>query len=288
MMEKLTVKAGCKINLSLEICGCREDGYHILRSVIQTLDTGDILTISGSDVLEVICSESSVPSGKDNTAYKAAAVFERAFGIKSRVRIYIDKIIPDKAGFGGGSADAAAVLLALRTLYGIPETKNELLDIAPLIGADVAACLAGGTLLAEGTGEKITKLRPLENCSFLLAMPGEKNDTGKAYRVYDMTENPVQPDTGAVLDAVEKGDIRKLAVCRANVFEQCCMPDSSQGLVLQMKKLGAFGAGMTGSGTAVFGIFPDGLAAAKARQELRGHVWSAVAGPSEGMTVERS
>lgn len=263
----MKIKANAKVNLSLDITGKRSDGYHTLCSVFQSVSLSDVLEISLSDDISVNC---SVPylAGESNLCFKAAKLFFEATGSKNGADIFIEKHIPEAAGLGGGSADAAATLVALNELCNHPLTQEKLLDIALKLGADVPFCMFGGTKLCEGIGEITTELPPLPECFIVIAKKGQKGSTGQMYNALDNNKNLRKPDTAAVISGLEKGELREVFKGAYNCFESVndLLVQNEAKTVADKNK--AVYAGLSGAGPAVVLVFEQKLNAEKAAKAL--------------------
>lgn len=284
----LTVYAPAKINLTLDVTGLRADGYHTLESIFQTVSRYDTVTLTKA--LEVITLET--PGGapcplEKNTAYRAAEAFFAHTGIVGGVALTLTKRIPQQAGMGGGSADAAAVLAGLDRLYGTRLSRKTLMTLAATIGADVPFFLAGGTALVRGIGEKIDPLPPLPPMSVVVAQPPEGMDTAAAYRALDSGTIRHRPDHPAALAALQKNDTAALAKQVVNVFEPAL---NLPGVAAIRRKMAAFAplaSQMTGSGSAVFGLFADPQTAQQCAAQLSEEFPVAfVCTPCAGMIME--
>lgn len=254
-MDKLTVKANAKINLTLNITGRLPNGYHSLKSIMQSITLHDIVTVERTERndIEVKCG-SGIPSGEQNIAYKAADAFFRSVGLYDKdVRITIDKHIPSEAGLGGGSADAAAVICCLDRLFGCDMNKKALCKIGASVGADVPFCISGGTTLCEGIGEVITPLSPL-SCGCVLIAKGKLGvSTKEAYAKIDSAEIKHTPwDKNDFV-----GSFESWARLCSNDFEAVSGNSEVDLIISEMKNGGAALAQMSGSGSAVFGLFSD-------------------------------
>ena len=262
-MEQIVLDAHAKINLTLDVTGKRDDGYHLLKMVMQSVSLCDTVTLTktGSPGIALTCSAPHIPCGEGNIAYKAAALFCSRTGISPGVSIHIEKRIPSQAGLGGGSADGAAVLAGMDLLFETGLSEDELCDLGVQIGADVPFCIRGGTLLCEGIGEVLTPVPPMPSCAVLLCKPEVNVSTKEAYGKIDRGELLNRPDNGAMLSALAEGDLRKIGREARNVFE--CVLDLPviEEIKAAMKNGGALGACMSGSGSAVFGLFPNRSAA---------------------------
>jgi len=273
-MRECTEKAYGKLNLSLDVTGRREDGYHDLAMLMQTVTVCDELSLRFRDDGRVRASSNLrfIPEDERNLAVRAALRFLEAVGEQGQgLQIDMRKQIPVGAGMGGGSADAAAVLRALNRIYGMPFDRRQLEELAQQIGSDVAFCVAGGTALAEGRGEKLTDLPDLRSGSFVICKPSFSISTPELYKKLDSAPVRIHPDTQGLLRAVREGDLR--AICRRmyNVFEE--IDDRRLRTVAQIKGRlldhRALGAMMTGTGSAVFGVFEQEEDARRASEALR-------------------
>ena len=264
----LTVKAYAKINLWLDITGRRSDGYHTLNTVMRRIDLYDdvvVTTRSGSDIT-VSCSSPDIPSDERNIAYKAAAAFISGTHKNISVDIRINKRIPVGAGLGGSSADGAAVLIALNELYGRRFDTEELCRIGARLGADVPFCITGGTARCTGIGE-ITEPLTCSDFAALIAVPPFACLTAKAYKQYDVSPIPEKSGFDAYCNSIGSS-LSSLAGGVYNVFETLYDDDRITALKDSLIAAGALGACMSGSGSAVFGIFPDIESAKSASEKL--------------------
>ena len=273
-MSGATERARAKLNLSLDVLKKRPDGYHDLRMVMQSATLCDEVYVelreSGFFLAET--NRHYIPSGEKNEAVKAARAFFAAAGLDHGAYIKIEKRIPVCAGLGGGSADAAAVLRALNSLCGRPFTADGLREIAALVGSDVPFCVEGGTALVEGRGERIEPLRPLPDTGAVICMPFFSCSTPELFARIDSRTSPCRPDTAGLVSAVESADVRGVARRMYNVFEDV-LDRRGERAVSELKgallDAGALGSVMTGSGSAVFGLFADGCAAERAAAAVR-------------------
>lgn len=272
-MESITKKAYGKINLSLDVTGRREDGYHLVRMIMQTVGIYDTLTICRQEEegIRLFVDNSDIPAGEDNLAFRAAKVMQERYGIRDGLSIRLEKRIPVAAGMAGGSTDAAAVLRGLRDMF-VPEvTDEELQKLALPMGADIPYCITGGTQLSEGIGEILTPLPKAPQCSLLVIKPDLFVSTGWVYKEFDgIPEEEVQhPDVDAMCEAIRKDDLNGMAKLCGNVLEQktgAAYPVIGQ-IERFMEERGALKAMMTGSGPTVFGIFEDAEKAEAAYRE---------------------
>ncbi|MBE7016306.1 MAG: 4-(cytidine 5'-diphospho)-2-C-methyl-D-erythritol kinase [Ruminococcaceae bacterium] len=258
--RRAIAKSYAKINLSLDVLGKLENGYHEVEMVMQSLTLFDLIIVDRQKYdIQIKTNCSFLPNDNRNIAFKAAEVFFEKTGIKGGAKILIHKNIPVSAGLAGGSGNAAAVLCALNLLYNAKLTDNELLSIGLELGADVPYCIMGGTKLAKGIGEVITEIAPLKKVPVLLVKPYEGISTGEIYKAIDSEKNILHPDTRAVIEAIEAGNIEKLCASMGNIMEPVTsarVPDISH-IKDKMLSFGAMGSIMSGSGPTVFGIFPD-------------------------------
>lgn len=281
----VTEQAAAKVNLLLNVGRKREDGYHELVSVMQTVGVYDTLTVTAhtSGGIELSCDEPSLATDETNLCYKAAVKFFTYTGIENDgVTIDLQKRLPMQAGLGGGSADAAAVLRGLRRLYK-PELSDAALEtMAAELGSDVPFCVRGGTALARGRGEELTELPPLPTCWFVLVKPEDAFSTGKMYGLIDDRRCYDEGGADAILAALKAGDLKAVCAAMGNTFERTLPPDSEIFAIRQrLMGLGALGAMMSGSGSAVFGVFADEDRARMACSALRGTYPATFCGKSE-------
>lgn len=263
-----------KINLGLDVIRKREDGYHDLRMIMQTLQLRDIIdiTIEDSDVLNLnmTCSDDTLAVDDSNLCIKAARLILDEFNIISNVNIHLKKNIPIAAGMAGGSADAAAVLIGLNDMLQLGLSKEELMERGVTLGADIPYCIMKGTALAEGIGEKVTRLKPLVNYPIVIAKPPDSVSTGYVYSNLKIDELE-HPDIDGQIEAINNGDIEKVASTMGNVLETVTIP--ALPVINDIKKImmdnGAFNAMMSGSGPTVFGIFPHEYKASRTVSALK-------------------
>jgi len=272
-MNTITLNAHAKLNLTLDILGLREDGYHDLSMVMQSISLCDTLRVSLTEGTEITCrvDGADLPADESNLAVKAARAFFRETGLAVRgIAIGIEKRIPIAAGMAGGSADAAAVLHALRALLS-PEMSSETLErIGATVGSDVPFCIRGGTALAEGRGELLTTLASAPKLHVVVCKPPFPISTPVLFKRSDSVTLTRRPDTNAMLRAIELGDADGVIKNLCNVFEEVLPEEYGEVFAIRDKllSLGALGAQMTGSGPTVFGLFKDEKAAAAAAQAL--------------------
>lgn len=257
---KITVNAFAKINLFLDITGVNDIGYHLLDSVMQSVTLCDEVELerTESGKIEIFCDTEGVPCDETNIAHKAARLFfEKTGEANSGLAITLRKNIPHQAGLGGGSADAAGVLVALNHIYGNKLSENELCEIGVKVGADVPFCIVGGTKRAQGIGERFTSVSPMPDCSIVIAKPDFGVSTVKAYADYDLLQNPKRLDISALLDSLQSSNLTALADSLHNAFEQVVLNEELNAIKTVMSSCGALGSLMSGSGSAVFALFDD-------------------------------
>lgn len=250
----MKIKANAKVNLSLDVTGKRPDGYHTIESVFQSVSLCDVLTVELSQRITVTCSDNSV-NGEGNLCFKAAELFFEATDIKGGAEIFIEKHIPMAGGLGGGSADAAATLVALNELCDRPLTQEKLLEIALRLGADVPFCMLGGTKLCEGVGEIMTDLKGLPDCFIVIAKKGKKSSTGDMYRALDSADNRRHPDAKAMIKGLENGDLRETLKDAYNCFESICDAEALNQACEVAESLNAVYCGLSGAGPTVVLVF---------------------------------
>ncbi|HBD85973.1 MAG TPA: 4-(cytidine 5'-diphospho)-2-C-methyl-D-erythritol kinase [Clostridiales bacterium] len=265
-------KAYAKLNLSLDVLGKRPDGFHDLRMVMQSAalcDDVHVTLTNGGFSAET--DRDYIPCDDRNSALKAAKAFFAAAGIRDGgAAIRIKKRIPVCAGLGGGSSDAAAVLRALNRLTGAGLSARQLEAVAEGVGSDVPFCVSGGTALAQGRGERITPLPPLPACAVVICMPNFTASTPELFSRIGSRASRCRPDTDGMVKAIEAGDLAGVARRMYNVFEDVLGRRAAdvRGMKNRLLDSGALGAVMSGTGSAVFGLFETDSAAAKARDAL--------------------
>jgi len=262
--RKLTVKANAKINLSLDITGKRDDGYHLIDTVMQSVSLYDTVTIAPYKKIKVICNINDVDE-KENIAYKAAKLFFEQTDIKGGAKINIKKCIPAAAGLGGGSADAAAVLMALDKLYNTNLSQEKLKAMALKLGADVPFFINGGTQRAQGIGEILTPISSFKEGWFVLVKDGTKPSTAAMYKRLDMQEE-ITADTEILIKKLEKGDAKTVAASFGNAFALLWEDTSVRTRLLQ---LNADGVSLSGSGPTWFAYFQKKQDAKNAYKQLK-------------------
>ena len=270
----MEIQAFAKLNLTLDILGKREDGYHDLRMVMQSITLADTLTLEENqgEGLRVSANLRFLPTGEKNLAAAAALRFWEALGREPEdLDIRIEKRIPVCAGMAGGSSDAAAVLRALNQRAGDPFSPKELARLGERVGSDVPYCVLGGTALAEGRGEVLTPLPPLPRCWVVACKPDFPISTPELFAQADRVKLRRRPDTAGLVAALEAGDLGGVARRMYNVFEDV-LPHRLYARVAEIKnelvQRGALGANMSGSGPTAFGLFDCQEAAEEARTSL--------------------
>ena len=273
-MKSINEKAFAKINISLDVIGKRPDGYHEMLMVMQSVTLSDDVYVELLQGSEVTAQTNLrfIPCDDRNLAVRAAKEFFKAQGISDTgAFIRIKKNIPVGAGMAGGSSDAAAVLRALNTLYGKPYDRHGLEALAAGIGSDVAFCVSGGTVLATGRGEMLLPLPSLPDCNIVVCKPEFSISTPELFRKLDSVKLRCHPDTAGICACLEAGDLGGIVRRMYNVFED--VPDrrwaAIAGIKSAMLDSGALGSIMTGTGSAVFGIFDDPDTAKRACDKLR-------------------
>ncbi len=271
-MKHAFARAYAKINLALDVISRREDGYHDLEMVMQSVSLFDTVSVrvgSGSGI-KMISNVRHIPNDDRNIAVKACKAFFADTGISRKVNIAIEKRIPSSAGLAGGSADGAAVLLLLDRLCGTNLTKERLSEIGLSVGADIPFCLTGGTASARGRGEILSPAGAMPDCTIVIAKPRRGMSTRVVFEKIDNEIIEKRPDTEALFAALREKDIRRISDNVYNVFEPVVA--SEIGEISDIKKVmlgcGALCSAMTGSGSAVFGIYDDKNKAESTRRWL--------------------
>ncbi len=283
-MNELKVKAYAKINLFLEICGRRENGYHEIDTVMQTVGLYDGITVSYDEQgqgITLSCNKKHIPTDESNIAYKCSALFLKETGKTGGVHIHIDKKIPVAAGLGGGSADGAAVLKALNRLTGANLSLDELCVMGTAIGADIPFCIRGGCARATGIGEIFEDAPCLSGFVPVIAMGRQGSSTPAAYKALDDAGYQGKATALPLLEELEKQDGEGLVSRMYNAFESVILPANPEAEAIRRRfeELGAEGAMMSGSGAAVFGLFLQSKTAREACNALREQGCFAVMAP---------
>lgn len=272
-MKEISVKALAKINLGLDVVRRREDGYHEVRMVMQTIhlfDRLEIKRIQGGNIT-IATNLSFLPTNENNLVYKAAKLLMDEFHIGDGIDVKLYKHIPVAAGMAGGSTDAAAVLYGMNRIFDLGLTKEELMERGVKIGADVPYCIMRGTALAEGIGEKLTALPPMVKCPVLIAKPQINVSTRFVYENLKLNAKTVHPDINKLVDDITEKDLKKIALDMGNVLETVTIPNYPviAEIKEQMMEHGAAGSMMSGSGPTVFGLFEKEDTAEAAYEAIR-------------------
>lgn len=267
------LRAYAKINISLDVLGRREDGYHLVKMIMQSVDLYDeIILDKCEEGIHLNCNKTFIPKDERNIAYKAAKLFLEEFNIKSGVNINIKKNIPIAAGMAGGSTDAAAVLRAMREIFDIKASDEELMKIGVKVGADVPYCIVGGTALCEGIGEILTPVKSFKNKILVVIKPNFGVSTKEVYNSLEINKIIKHVETEKIIKAIENDDLDSVCLNMKNVLENVTLNKYKvlKNIKKDLVKLGARGALMSGSGPTIFAFFEDMLKAQRAFEEFRG------------------
>ena len=272
-MDRIELKALGKINLGLDVLGRRENGYHDVRMVMQTLYLYDNVTLIKKEEpgIEIESNLYFLPKVSGNIAWKAANLLMEEFNIPGGIKIILNKYIPVAAGMAGGSSNAAAVLYGMNKMYKLGLSQQELMDRGVKLGADVPYCIMRGTVLAEGIGEILSPLPPMPKCQILIAKPPVSVSTKAIYEATDYKEIEDHPDIDGIIEGLKEHDLDKIAASMGNVLEKVTVdmhPEIAQ-IKECMLENGALGAMMSGSGPTVFGIFRSRRAAQEAYEKVK-------------------
>ena len=272
-MDEITLKALAKINLGLDVVRRREDGYHEVRMIMQTIHLYDLLEIQKirEPEIQIVSNLSFLPVNENNLVYKAARLLQEEFALTDGISVKLTKRIPVAAGMAGGSTDAAAMLYAMNQLYDLGLSRRELMKRGVQIGADVPYCLMRGTALAEGIGEKLTQLPPMIKCPVLIAKPSISVSTKFVYQNLKLDEQTNHPDIDALMKDIREKDFDRVCAHMGNVLESVTIPNYPviAEIKQQMMRSGAQASMMSGSGPTVFGLFEDGETAKRALREMK-------------------
>ena len=271
-MERIELQANAKINLTLDVLRKREDGYHELKMIMQTVSLFDNISLQKTDgKISLKTNLRYLPTDKRNIAYGAAELFLEKAGIKSGLDINIKKTIPVAAGLAGGSTDAATVLVGMNKLFGKVFSEKELLEMGAMLGSDVPFCIRGGCALCEGRGEILTPLPDLPTTTFLIVKPPVRVSTAAVYGNLRADKIGERPDTDGAISAISRGDREAVAVRMFNVLETVTAKEHPEIDMIkrEMIDFGAIGSVMSGSGPTVIGLFTDRKAANDARIAMR-------------------
>ena len=269
----ISLKALAKINLGLDVVRRREDGYHEVRMIMQTIHLYDRLDIKRTKEsgIQIQTNLSFLPVNENNLIYKAAKLLMDEFSITDGVSVKLDKRIPVAAGMAGGSTDAAAMLFGMNRLFSLGLTKRQLMERGVQIGADVPYCIMRGTALAEGIGEELSPLAPMVKCPVLIAKPSISVSTKFVYQNLKLDDTTVHPDIDLLIEDIKAKNLHDIAAHMGNVLETVTIPNYPviDEIKKHMLSNGAVGAMMSGSGPTVFGLFDDEDTAKKAYKAMR-------------------
>lgn len=272
-MDDISLKALAKINLGLDVVRRREDGYHEVRMIMQTIHLYDRLKITKMKTpgIEIHSNLPFLPVNENNLVYKAGKLLMDEFGIREGVRVDLLKRIPVAAGMAGGSSDAAAMLYGMNQLFGLKLSRQALMERGVTIGADVPYCLMRGTALAEGIGEKLKQLPPMVKCPVLIAKPQISVSTKFVYQNLKLDEHTVHPDIDRLIQDIRNKDLQAVAGDMGNVLETVTIPNYPviAQIKEQMMHSGAVNSMMSGSGPTVFGLFENEKQAKKAYDDMK-------------------
>lgn len=272
-MNQIELKALAKINLGLDVLGRRENGYHDVRMVMQSIYLYDEVKIEKTEApgIALASNLSFLPTGEGNIAYKAAQLLTEEFEIGEGVKITLNKHIPVAAGLAGGSSNAAAVLFGMNRMFHLGLTREELMARGVRLGADVPYCIMRGTVLAEGIGEELSVLPAMPKCTVLIAKPPVSVSTKVVYEALDAKEIVEHPDIDGIIEGLKKHSLKQVAACMGNVLEDVTIPMHPviEQIKGEMKEAGALNAMMSGSGPTVFGLFESRAAAREAQRRIR-------------------
>lgn len=272
-MDDISLKALAKINLGLDVVRRREDGYHEVRMIMQTIHLYDRLKITKTKTpgIEIHSNLPFLPVNENNLVYKAGKLLMDEFGIREGVRVDLLKRIPVAAGMAGGSSDAAAMLYGINQLFGLKLSRQALMERGVTIGADVPYCLMRGTALAEGIGEKLKQLPPMVKCPVLIAKPQISVSTKFVYQNLKLDEHMVHPDIDTLIQDIRNKDLQAAARDMGNVLETVTIPNYPviAQIKEQMMHSGAVNSMMSGSGPTVFGLFENERQAKKAYDDMK-------------------
>ena len=269
----ISLKALAKINLGLDVVRRREDGYHEVRMIMQTIQLYDRLDIKRTQEpgIQIQTNLSFLPVNENNLIYKAAKLLMDEFSITDGVSVKLDKRLPVAAGMAGGSTDAAAMLIGVNRLFSLGLTKRQLMERGVQIGADVPYCIMRGTALAEGIGEALSPLPPMVKCPVLIAKPSISVSTKFVYQNLKLDDTTIHPDIDRLIDDIKAKNLHDIAAHMGNVLETVTIPNYPviDEIKKHMLSNGALGAMMSGSGPTVFGLFDNEDTAKKAYKAMR-------------------
>ena len=273
MTQPLQLKAYAKVNLGLDVLRRREDGYHEVRMIMQTVKLFDLITLQKNTCGQIRLSSNLpyLPLNEKNLVYRAINTIRTAYNIPDGVDATIEKHIPVAAGMAGGSTDAAAALVGMNQLFSLGITQEELIKHGLTLGADIPFCIMRGTALSEGIGEILTPLPSILACWFLIVKPTFSMSTKFVYENLHLDEQTKHPDIDGMIQAINHNDLTGITYRMGNVLEQVTQKHYPAIIQIKenMRRLGALGALMSGSGSTVFGIFTSREAAGKAAEFFR-------------------
>lgn len=271
-MEELNLRAYAKVNLGLDVVRKREDGYHEVSMIMQTVKLFDRLHFEKQqeDTIELTTNLKFLPVDENNLVYKIVRQLKEEFQIKEGIRIHLDKHIPVAAGMAGGSSDCAAALFGMNRMFGLNLSRKELMERGVKLGADVPYCIMRGTALSEGIGEILTPLPPMPDCYIVIAKPPISVSTKYVYEHLDLPNLEHHPNISAMVEALKNNDLKGITATMENVLETVTIHEYPviKDIKTMMLEAGAENALMSGSGPTVFGIFTDKELAVKANDTI--------------------
>lgn len=274
VMDRVEERAYGKINLSLDVIGRRENGYHDVSMVMQTVDLYDVISLNklkGDGEIRLTANVNTLPLDETNIVYKAVKLVKEEYGLNTGVSIHIEKHLPIAAGMGGGSSDGAAALRGMNRLFELGLSNEKLEELGVRLGADVPFLIKGGIALAEGIGEKLTKLPDFPDCVLVIAKPDLGVSTKEVYEAFDSLKEVNHPDVGKLVKSLGSAGLKEIVKLLGNVLEK--VTAKKYEIIEVVKNLlidnGAVFSMMTGSGPTVFGIFENEEQAKKACNSLR-------------------
>lgn len=273
-MNSIELKSRAKINLSIDVLGKRDDGYHLVEMIMQTVDLYDVIKLKELSTNDIVIKSDScdIPLGENNIVFKAISLIKKKFGINKGIEVFIHKNIPIAAGMAGGSSNAAAVLVGINELWNLNLSQEELQKLGFYLGADVPFCISGKTALAKGVGEELTYIQGLsESVDILICKPELFVSTKDVYEGLDIKNIEDRPNNKYLLECLEKEDVKSLATNMVNVLESVTSKMHNQINEIEkiMMENGALGSMMSGSGPTVFAIFDENIKAQKCKEKLQ-------------------
>jgi 4-diphosphocytidyl-2-C-methyl-D-erythritol kinase len=262
-MVRIVLEPFAKVNLGLDIVGRRDDGYHEVKMIMQSVDLKDCmtLTVTDEDIVAIMTDSKDIPADDSNIVIKAIKLLKQEYGIKKGINVELKKNIPIAGGMAGGSADAAAALRGMNELFNLKLDDKKLCELGVKLGADVPYCIMGGTMLSEGIGEVLTPLKSAPDCYAAIVKPAFSVSTKKVYEAYDSLSGDriIHPDIDGLIDAINEGDLYKMCTRMGNSLES--VTEKDHPYITEIKRIleekGAVKAMMSGSGPTVFAIFDD-------------------------------